>query len=177
MSAQDYAKLETMHIEALETTLWLLRAGSEYVHTSGLSNCLSRALSDVASSVENDGRAQICFEASRRVEKLLMFCDDTISLEYILVKNGIMSVVRRLRDLFIMRVQKHVPFGDPIAFQAGVDRALGAPVLLGSKTHSILMSSYRKTIWENFDDGVVFKSISEMKSNRGRKSGARKSKK
>ena len=176
MSAQDYAKLETMHTEALETTLWLLRAGSEYVHTSGLSNCLSRALSDVASSVENDGRAQICFEASRRVEKLLMFCDDTISLEYILVKNGIMSVVRRLRDLFIMRVQTHVPFGDPVAFQAGVDRALGAPVLLGSQTHSILMNSYRKTIWENFDEGVGFKSISEIKSN-GRKKEARKSKK
>ena len=78
--------------------------------------------------------------------------------------------------MFIMRVQKHVPFGDPVAFQAGMDRALGAPVLLGSQTHSILMNSYRKTIWENFDEGVGFKSISEIKSN-GRKKEARKSKK
>ena len=78
MSAQQYVTLAALHNDTLETAFWLLRVGSEYVDKHGLSHRFSRALTNVASSVEKDDSALICYEASHRVETLTMFCDENV---------------------------------------------------------------------------------------------------
>ena len=161
MTAQDYAKLHAMQARALVHVVSLLRTGALYAKENGLSSDLWRGLAHVARIVTNHAGARACVGATRCLEQLLPLCDQNVDFEYVLFKNGITVLAKKLRDLLVIRAQTVSPFGDPAAFKVAVDAAYGEPVLRGSQLHSLLMNSYRKMIFEKFDEGVGFKSESE----------------
>ena len=161
MTSQDYARLLRMEAQACDNVVILLRSESEGMLENGLSHTLVDGLKDAAFLVENDRSACVCFEASHRIESLSPLCHNAQTLEYVWVKNVLLVIVKRLRDLMVLRCQLTVPFGDERAFREAVDLAHGSQILQGSHLHSLVMNAYRKNIREKFEC-LGFKSNSEI---------------
>ena len=120
----------------------------EYVLEHGLPCELSYGLRHVASLVERDAEATKCVEALQITARMLRVCQDGEELEYIPVKNTIIVVQKRMKEILVMRVQSTLPFGDAKKFEEAVKYAFGG--VITQNLYSTVMQAYTKVIWKNF---------------------------
>ena len=151
MASEDHVRLQGVEVEASCNVAWLLRLASEYVLELGCSGEVSGGLEHAASLIERAADASMCVEAMHITARVLPVCFQRIDaeLEYIPVKNLIVVVEKRLREILVLRVQSTLPFDDPDAFEEAVNNSFGCRIARGNhQLYSTVMQAYRKVIWE-----------------------------
>ena len=170
MASEDHVRLQGMEVEASCNVVWLLRLASEYVLELGCSDEISGVLEHAASLIERAADASMCVGVMHITARVLPVCvqRNGAELEYIPVKNLIVVVEKRLREILVMRVQSTLPFDDPDAFEEAVNNAFGCRIARGNhQLYSTVMQAYRKVIWEKgYENAFPSKCEKEKQKNR-----------